>query len=108
MIRPAEGYRPPEVLKGLCNAVVRNYRGTITKGKEIGELVAFIGGVAANKGAVAPCARPLARRGASRPPAQDTDRNGRPTTLKPPDRQDRVEQPVKRDSHDASSRIPCE
>jgi predicted CoA-substrate-specific enzyme activase len=48
-----KGYRPPEVLKGLCNAVVRNYRGTITKGKEIGDRVAFIGGVAANKGAVA-------------------------------------------------------
>ncbi|MCL5736248.1 MAG: acyl-CoA dehydratase activase [Actinobacteria bacterium] len=47
-----KGYRPPEVLKGLCNAVVRNYRGTITKGKEIGDKVAFIGGVAANKGAV--------------------------------------------------------
>ena len=48
-----KGYQPPEVLKGLCNAVVRNYRGTITKGKEIGDRVAFIGGVAANKGAVA-------------------------------------------------------
>ncbi len=48
-----KGYQPPEVLKGLCNAVVRNYRGTITKGKEIGERVAFIGGVAANTGAVA-------------------------------------------------------
>jgi predicted CoA-substrate-specific enzyme activase len=48
-----KGYRPPEVLKGLCNAVVRNYRGTITKGKEVGERVAFIGGVAANRGAVA-------------------------------------------------------
>lgn len=48
-----KGYQPPEVLKGLCNAVVRNYRGTITKGKEVGERVAFIGGVAANKGAVA-------------------------------------------------------
>jgi len=47
-----KGYPPPEVLKGLCNAVVRNYRGTITKGKEIGDRVAFIGGVAANKGAV--------------------------------------------------------
>ncbi len=47
-----KGYQPPEVLKGLCNAVVRNYRGTITKGKEIGERVAFIGGVAANTGAV--------------------------------------------------------
>jgi predicted CoA-substrate-specific enzyme activase len=48
-----KGYQPPEVLKGLCNAVVRNYRGTITKGKQIGDRVAFIGGVAANKGAVA-------------------------------------------------------
>ena len=47
-----KGYRPPEVLKGLCNAVVRNYRGTITKGKEVGDRVAFIGGVAANMGAV--------------------------------------------------------
>jgi predicted CoA-substrate-specific enzyme activase len=47
-----KGYQPPEVLKGLCNAVVRNYRGTITKGKEIGARVAFIGGVAANSGAV--------------------------------------------------------
>ena len=48
-----KGYQPPEVLKGLCNAVVRNYRSTITKGKEIGERVVFIGGVAANSGAVA-------------------------------------------------------
>jgi predicted CoA-substrate-specific enzyme activase len=47
-----KGYQPPEVLKGLCNAVVRNYRGTITKGKDITGRVAFIGGVAANKGAV--------------------------------------------------------
>jgi predicted CoA-substrate-specific enzyme activase len=48
-----KGYQPPEVLKGLCNAVVRNYRSTIAKGKEVGKKVAFIGGVAANKGAVA-------------------------------------------------------
>ena len=47
-----KGYQPPEVLKGLCNAVVRNYRGTITRGKEIGARVAFIGGMAANNGAV--------------------------------------------------------
>ena len=47
-----KGYQPPEVLKGLCDAVVRNYRGTITRGKEIGDRVAFIGGMAANKGAV--------------------------------------------------------
>lgn len=48
-----KGYQPPEVLKGLCNAVVRNYKSTVTKGKDIGAKVAFIGGVAANKGAVA-------------------------------------------------------
>lgn len=47
-----KGYQPPEVLKGLCSAVVRNYKGTITKGKKIGDKVAFIGGMAANKGAV--------------------------------------------------------
>ncbi len=48
-----KGYQPPEVLKGLCDAVIRNYRGTITKGKTIAGKVAFIGGVAANTGAVA-------------------------------------------------------
>jgi predicted CoA-substrate-specific enzyme activase len=47
-----KGYEPPEVLRGLCDAVVRNYRSTITKGKLIEAPVAFIGGVAANKGAV--------------------------------------------------------
>ena len=47
-----KGYRPPEVLRGLCDAVIRNFRGTITKGKLIEPPVAFIGGVAANKGAV--------------------------------------------------------
>ncbi len=43
------GYSPPEVLKGLCEAVVRNYKGRITKGKEIIPKIAFIGGVASNK-----------------------------------------------------------
>ena len=47
-----KGYQPPEVLRGLCDAVVRNFRGTIAKGKEVAPPVAFIGGVAANKGAV--------------------------------------------------------
>jgi predicted CoA-substrate-specific enzyme activase len=47
-----KGYQPPEVLRGLCDAVIRNFRGTITKGKLIEPPVAFIGGVAANKGAV--------------------------------------------------------
>ena len=47
-----KGYQPPEVLRGLCDAVVRNFRGTIAKGKVVEPPVAFIGGVAANKGAV--------------------------------------------------------
>jgi predicted CoA-substrate-specific enzyme activase len=47
-----KGYQPPEVLKGLCDAVIRNYKGTITKGKLVEAPVAFIGGVAANEGAV--------------------------------------------------------
>jgi len=45
-----KGFLPGEVLKGLCEAVVRNFKGTITKGKEIVPPVAFIGGVAGNKG----------------------------------------------------------
>jgi predicted CoA-substrate-specific enzyme activase len=47
-----KGYEPPEVLRGLCDAVVRNFKGTIAKGKIVQPPVAFIGGVAANKGAV--------------------------------------------------------
>jgi len=47
-----KGYQPPEVLRGLCDAVIRNFRGTIAKGKIVEPPVAFIGGVAANKGAV--------------------------------------------------------
>ncbi|MCZ7665491.1 MAG: acyl-CoA dehydratase activase [Thermoleophilia bacterium] len=47
-----KGYQPPEVLKGLCNAVIRNYKGTITKGKNVTGTIVFVGGVAANKGAV--------------------------------------------------------
>jgi predicted CoA-substrate-specific enzyme activase len=47
-----KGYQPPEVLKGLCDAVIRNFKGTITKGKVVQPPVAFIGGVAANEGAV--------------------------------------------------------
>lgn len=47
-----KGFQPPEILKGLCQAVVRNFKGTIIKGKVIVPPVAFIGGVAANKGIV--------------------------------------------------------
>ncbi|MDZ7318326.1 MAG: acyl-CoA dehydratase activase [candidate division KSB1 bacterium] len=47
-----KGFQPPEILKGLCQAVVRNFKGTIIKGKTIVPPVALIGGVAANKGIV--------------------------------------------------------
>jgi len=47
-----KGFKPPEILKGLCQAVVRNFKGVLIKGKEIVPPVAFIGGVAVNKGIV--------------------------------------------------------
>lgn len=47
-----KGYQPPDILKGLCEAVIRNFKGTITKGKKIEPKIVFIGGVAANKGVV--------------------------------------------------------
>ena len=47
-----KGYAPPEILRGLAEAVVRNFKGAITKGKEIRPPVAFIGGVAWNAGVV--------------------------------------------------------
>ena len=46
------GFQGPEVLKGLCDAVVRNFKGTIAKSRKLSPKVAFIGGVAANKGVV--------------------------------------------------------
>ncbi len=47
-----KGAAPTQVLKGLCDAVARNFKATIAKGKEIRGRAAFIGGVAANKGVV--------------------------------------------------------
>jgi predicted CoA-substrate-specific enzyme activase len=47
-----KGYQPPEILKGLCEAVARNFKGAITKGKKIEAPTAFLGGVAANTGVV--------------------------------------------------------
>jgi predicted CoA-substrate-specific enzyme activase len=39
-----------EIVAGLCYALARNFKGNITKGKEVSRPVAFIGGVAANAG----------------------------------------------------------
>lgn len=44
------GYNNSEIIRGLCDALVRNYLNNICKGKEIVPKVFFQGGVAANKG----------------------------------------------------------
>jgi predicted CoA-substrate-specific enzyme activase len=46
------GYTPAQILKGLCEAVVRNFKGTVTKGKSIVPPVVLVGGMAANSGIV--------------------------------------------------------
>ena len=45
-----KGYKPDEVLKGLCESVARNFKSNIAKGKSVHGKTAFIGGVALNKG----------------------------------------------------------
>jgi predicted CoA-substrate-specific enzyme activase len=47
-----KGYGTDEVLKGLCQAVARNFKSNIVKGKKIVPPVAFIGGVSQNEGVV--------------------------------------------------------
>ncbi len=44
------GYNQAEIIRGLCDALVRNYLNNIAKGKTILPKVLFQGGVAANKG----------------------------------------------------------
>jgi predicted CoA-substrate-specific enzyme activase len=44
------GYDLPDILSGLCEALVRNYLNNVGKGKDISEPVVFQGGVAANLG----------------------------------------------------------
>ncbi len=47
-----KGYTPPQILRGLCDAVARNFKGSITKGKPAVPPVIFIGGLARNQGVV--------------------------------------------------------
>ena len=47
-----KGYSTPEVLKGLCEAVSRNFKSNIVKGRKVVAPVAFIGGVSQNSGVV--------------------------------------------------------
>ena len=42
------GFSPEEILKGLCEAVARNFKSSITRGRSLERDVAFVGGVAAN------------------------------------------------------------
>ncbi len=44
------GHTIPDIVRGLCEALVRNYLNNVGKGKEILEPIMFQGGVAANKG----------------------------------------------------------
>ncbi len=47
-----KGYTPAEVLRGLCNAVARNFRTAVVRSHPVEGPVAFIGGVAANAAVV--------------------------------------------------------
>ncbi len=46
------GYQPDEVLKGLCNAVARNFKGAIVRSRKVEPPIVFIGGLALNKGMI--------------------------------------------------------
>lgn len=47
-----KGYSTAEVLKGLCDAVSRNFKSNIVKGRKVVTPVAFVGGVSQNAGVV--------------------------------------------------------
>jgi predicted CoA-substrate-specific enzyme activase len=44
------GYNESDIIKGLCDALVRNYLNNVAKGKDIENQIFFQGGVAANQG----------------------------------------------------------
>lgn len=45
-----KGYTADQILRGLCEAVVRNFKSSIIKGRQVVPPVAFVGGVALNAG----------------------------------------------------------
>ncbi len=47
-----KGYTPAEVLRGLCNAVARNFRTAVVRSHPVVKPVVFVGGVAANAAVV--------------------------------------------------------
>ena len=46
------GHRVDDILYGLCQAMARKYLNNVGLGKEIGEKIAFLGGVAFNQGMI--------------------------------------------------------
>src|SRR5437763_15687882 len=48
-----KGYSPAEILRGLCDAVARNFKSSIVKGRPVMAPVALIGAVAQNAGVTA-------------------------------------------------------
>jgi len=48
-----KGYTPPEILRGLCDAVARNFKSSIVKGRKVTPPVALIGAVSQNSGVTA-------------------------------------------------------
>jgi predicted CoA-substrate-specific enzyme activase len=47
-----KGYTPAEVLRGLCEAVARNFKSSVMKGKKVKKPAVFVGGVAINSSVV--------------------------------------------------------
>ena len=47
-----KGYTADQILRGLCEAVARNFKSSIVKGRQVVPPVAFVGGVALNAGVV--------------------------------------------------------
>ncbi|HYG99596.1 MAG TPA: acyl-CoA dehydratase activase [Terriglobales bacterium] len=47
-----KGYSTDQILRGLCDAVARNFKSAIVKGREVVAPVAFIGAVGLNQGVV--------------------------------------------------------
>ena len=48
-----KGYSPAEILRGLCDAVARNFKSSVVKGRPVAAQVALIGAVSQNAGVVA-------------------------------------------------------
>ncbi|HEY1336339.1 MAG TPA: acyl-CoA dehydratase activase, partial [Bryobacteraceae bacterium] len=48
-----KGYSPAEILRGLCDAVARNFKSSIVKGRKVEAPVALIGAVSQNTGVTA-------------------------------------------------------